>query len=591
MRLLQVLAIILLTVLAYKSHLRLKKFREVFSSVDKAFGIADEPADNLHTFVAPVNRTGFGLRGKHWLKENLKLVLTASRPAIIDGLGNYELRIFPISKNMTCNASKLDLYVRISGPEIMAGSAIPSIKDCLWTFSFHLDRPGEYIVESKILVYNGQADVHPNAFNYSNVNITDKDLPLNLRHVYFNGRKLYSPYTGCAEVCTRVPRCVSWAYPTRIASSGCELFFDDQDLSNSTVIRLLSHVSQHDKDRRKLIEVMGHQSAFGKPRAEETAYFLGCGWSFWLSDDFPCENPKTDDLITNFTFVFSRDSAQDKAPLLSKPLCTAADETSDTRSGRWVRQPYPNETECPDNTLLSGKDFQVSILKYDGEHHNCWYRENLSIIGTLCLERGCQSAKNNESVTWLHDETQFYGTWEPYKCRYMELTTHELQQCIITKNISTIKVTGSSISNIVRDYLTIRMADIQFVNATDSTVVVEMSTHSFPHLLWHNSMEEIAEKLNALPESTVKEPRYWISSVYISSEREDFVHNGRAVMFNKIAEPIFAKKGYTQLNIYDMGAAFAFDSTGQLDGLHLLGLPMKMLITKFLSHLCSDVVS
>lgn len=47
--------------------------------------------------------------------------------------------------------------------------------------------------------------------------------------------------------------------------------------------------------------------AFGQPRDEETAHFLGCGWSLWLSGEYSCKNPATDDLTANFTITYDDD--------------------------------------------------------------------------------------------------------------------------------------------------------------------------------------------------------------------------------------------------------------------------------------------
>jgi hypothetical protein len=229
------------------------------------------------------------------------------------------------------------------------------------------------------------------------------------------------------------------------------------------------------------------------------------------------------------------------------------------------------------------------MVKFDSDHSTCWYRDNLAILGNICVERGCQKWIPGAATSWFHKQSDFYGTWEPYSCRYRELTTPQLQQCIIKKNISNITTTGTSIASIVKDYLAVRIADLHFVKSTGPTVVVDISTNSFPHLLWHSSLEEIAAKLDKLPNSTLDRPKYWMTSLYITSEREEFVHNGRSRMFTEIAEPILTDKGWTELNMYDMGAAFMYDTTGQMDGLHLVGPPMKMLMTKFFSHLCRDV--
>lgn len=114
------------------------------------------------------------MRGKHWLKENVEVVLTVDR-LNVNGSGDYELFIHPVSETMHCNASKLQIWVRGGGPEIFAGSAIPHLEACPWTFLFKLQRTGEYFVEAKILIFNGRADVHPELCTFEQGYISNRN--------------------------------------------------------------------------------------------------------------------------------------------------------------------------------------------------------------------------------------------------------------------------------------------------------------------------------------------------------------------------------------------------------------------------------
>jgi hypothetical protein len=105
------------------------------------------------------------------------------------------------------------------------------------------------------------------------------------------------------------------------------------------------------------------------------------------------------------------------------------------------------------------------------------------------------------------------------------------------------------------DYLAVRTAGISYVNETNLTVKVDISTNSFPHLLWHNTMEEIATTLKKLPKSTSSMQKYWVTSLYITGEREEFVHNGRSRMFTEIAEPILKGKGWTEARFFPRNSA------------------------------------
>ena len=71
--------------------------------------------------------------------------------------------------------------------------------------------------------------------------------------------------------------------------------------------------------------------------------------------------------------------------------CTLEDEKLDVSNGRWVRYPYPNVTECgeliPEDITGEWRDFRP---KYDGDRPQCWWREDVTKIATICGESGCK---------------------------------------------------------------------------------------------------------------------------------------------------------------------------------------------------------
>jgi hypothetical protein len=170
------------------------------------------------------------------------------------------------------------------------------------------------------------------------------------------------------------------------------------------------------------------------------------------------------------------------------------------------------------------------------------------------------------------------------------LTQSDLQKCIIAKNISSITTAGASICEIVDDYLASWIADIHFVNETKTSMKVLIDTLKFPHRLCHNTKEEWVTDLRNLDNSDLQHFKYCVSNFYLISEHAEFVHNARSRMLTEVAEKILSiEKDWVELNMYDVSAAFMHDTTGQMDGLHLLGPPMKVLMTKFFSHLCNGV--
>jgi hypothetical protein len=53
------------------------------------------------------------------------------------------------------------------------------------------------------------------------------------------------------------------------------------------------------------------------------------------------------------------------------------------------------------------------------------------------------------------------------------------------------------------------------------------------------------------------------------------------------ASPQLAPAALTSLSCF---LAFTYDSATQMDGMHIVGPPMKMIVTKLFHHVCKDVV-
>jgi hypothetical protein len=91
--------------------------------------------------------------------------------------------------------------------------------------------------------------------------------------------------------------------------------------------------------------------------------------------------------------------------------------------------------------------------------------------------------------------------------------------------------------------------------------------------------------------------------------------------YNRLLSQLIEPKGLKMINAFDMTAgtvclsvilytifftprkpqhsmasntcltvAFTYDSATQMDGMHMIGPPMKMLVTKLFHHLCSGIV-
>lgn len=109
-----------------------------------------------------------------------------------------------------------------------------------------------------------------------------------------------------------------------------------------------------------------------------------------------------------------------------------------------------------------------------------------------------------------------------------------------------------------------------------------------PHLIWGKNQEEYLSHLSSLPNVTedVDVEHYFVTGFYYTSEREPHVQIDRSLAYSQMAWEILLPKGYKMLNAFDVTAAFSFDTAGQFDGLHILGPPIRTIVTKLFHHLC-----
>lgn len=294
----------------------------------------------------------------------------------------------------------LTVWVRVRGPEVFAGSAkaVQPGEDghCYWTFEFDLQIPGDYRVESKVLLWNG--NIKHDGSNRCEQQKGQVPPPIVQKypvHAGFRGFKVYAPGIVCCEVCSRQkdPPCRYWATPPEdlekpsFVTNGCELYFDKEvqskevpfrsallrnlDFHNFTGFDLVLQGTNQKKQPSRYLrsELGGWGDAFlqdflkvdastrhrrlkgveyfhGYPHNAPTPYFVGCGWNQMFTLDFPCISGELDDKVVlaqeSFTYHSFTPKVQELADAL--PLCQHQDELMDTSNGRWVKLPWPNET-------------------------------------------------------------------------------------------------------------------------------------------------------------------------------------------------------------------------------------------------------
>ena len=565
------------------------------------------------------------MRGIGYLYEQHGVVL-AGKYIYVTGRKTHSVHIHNTQENKV-NCSDIVIWVRVNGPkEIFAGQAqaihtpvntgMPSndhyINDeCHWEFDFDARSSGSYNIDAKLMEWKPHVP-RPQQCPVVTTNATIVE-PYPVRKSFL-GFKMYKPEEMCCEICSRLAgHCKAWATPIPAfpmgaiqkhkARRGCELYFENELMvlgvpPVSPMIAKLNETGQAQFD----IPVKQHsKKSYGLPHHNDTSHFLGCGWSYWFTLDYPCISGALDDNIffannsmnltdavlsveideTKAVALIGQESDGDNASLI-EPLCSAESESFENHSGRWVREPWPTEEECP-------RPFEILKVYGNDSNPNCFRRDNLSVHDQRCIEINCELIQTESLwVSPLHREKQWSGHWKHDSgCKYSQYTNIELQQCIDRRKLYGFKVKGHSIASMVNGALSKRFENITFYNNDlgDGTKV-KLSTYSLLHYC-HNPQGVKDYFENQAPNVAENEEFLWVSGFFLSSEREILCTSSRMRQYSIWGDQYLTPKGYKMINAYDMTAAMTYDTAAQHDGMHIEGPPLAMILTKIFHYLCA----
>jgi len=194
--------------------------------------------------------------------------------------------------------------------------------------------------------------------------------------------------------------------------------------------------------------------------------------------------------------------------------------------------------------------------------------------------------------------------WAPHSCRIAlhdgaaveatdekEAARSELQQCFDRRGITSVRTEGMSIAEFFGGYLTQRLTAIGWFCPKKNSKYACVSTlvngeggntatlHSFelPHVLWKKPLQEWRTVLrdrvrkSEAQENTTGSVNFhmWGFGPFISSEREAGVLASRVRDFANVArQELKAHRKWREIDWFAPGAAFTFDTSAQLDGMH-----------------------
>lgn len=569
------------------------------------------------------------LRGIGYLFEQHGIVL-AGKYAMTNNK-KHAVHIYNVHEGKEFNCSDIVIWVRVNGTkEIFAGRAgavhspvssesvanHTNNDDCHWEFPFDATISGSYSIDAKLLEWNPNV---PKAIECPVVTTNSSIVEPFPVKTSFLGFKMYHVKEMCCEICSRLEGyCKAWATPIpafprgNVVRQGCELYFENEtSLGVVPISPMIKGLNATNETEFHVPADQYSEKVYGLPHHNGTSYFLGCGWSYWFTLDFPCLSGAHDDAVffSNNRFELSdADLAMglnEKAAVtltnqdnttVRGPLCTIESESFANHSGRWYREPWPNDEECSHPYETTDKPMTFadgSISKIDwNDDPKCFRRDDhISFYDRDCIEMNCAMIDRSSLWnSWFHEERHWNGHWKHDSgCTYSQHTDNELQHCFNRRKLYGFNVDGLSIAGMIRGYLTQRFENITFYNNTELGGGTKVTISTFQMLHYCSLPDSALKKAFADARNISENEEFlWVSGYFLSSERELACFASRIKEFSMWGEEILTPKGYKMINAYDMTAAMTYDTAAQHDGMHINGPPLRMILTKILHYLCSD---
>lgn len=233
---------------------------DIVPSAHKDYNITEiqEKAINRMTGLQP-------RRGVRYLYETYNLLLVVE-PIVYSANHGVSIRIVdlhPMNVSISCTDIDLTIWVRIAGPEIISGIAIPKHNSsCTWEFNNNepLTLPGTYEVSVKVLALNDGADrIQEDCHFQKNTLFHSGTILQN----YTPPGVFYHTEHNCCEMCTRHENCTHFvAFLNPSDSVRCRLY-------SSVTSGAYSVTSDNDN----VLTYAGISKSKQRP-----IIFLGCGY-------------------------------------------------------------------------------------------------------------------------------------------------------------------------------------------------------------------------------------------------------------------------------------------------------------------------
>jgi hypothetical protein len=297
--------------------------------------------------------------GKQFIFSAHKLLLhVEGLPARVEPGKTYKISIVNLT-NEPCKASRLSIWMGVRGPQLHGGAAVPDEESCSWSYELKVDIAGEYVLDVRLLHWDGHLDTDMKQCNNVDGMAYNMDEATVVHTEPRNKGRFYGNELACCELCTRMAPfngCKYWTWWSLEAPGGkkhldkpkCALF---SAVGGSTT-------DPEEAKERKIIS--------GVARTEAVKMYLGSSMPFhhkWCR--------REDEIVsTHFTAAEAADDADASAePLAAAGIGAELDGTVDENTtplckgvageggstgvttrfhGRWVSYEKKGRATCND---------------------------------------------------------------------------------------------------------------------------------------------------------------------------------------------------------------------------------------------------
>ncbi|KAH9248584.1 hypothetical protein BASA81_013768 [Batrachochytrium salamandrivorans] len=588
-----------------------------------------------------------GLRGVSWIHRHLNGALIAS-PNVAESLLNTDaqgwatVRFVDVSEKQQCPpemANLVSIYVRFSGPELMAVVAEPVLGKCEWKAKVQFTIPGEYTVLARLLHYNGKLDI-----------TEDCELQTDLAQVRFKLMHKIPRYPyyvndpDCRKMCTRYEHCT---HSMGFTSDGnpCYLFTE----SNNSDSFLASEVfTKYNESETKLqVGLCRKTIPFTK---QEWVWQLGCGRDEMLLRWASCAGlnqtqtgrrmKAVEDMIL-FEFEHSNlavpmlrsktkltlDQAQREFDSPVLPVCTLTQLAKHFDNGRWTRTPDWRVEDCGKLPIFDVYNWATSPTQLNSTDMMCNLRYELDTLNQQYSDSAYRSRftypyfevwKTELSDTYFppNPPVQYLGNkrWTGYfrlppqaKCAFPPLiSTKQLRQCVIDKNLE-FHLHGDSIIEFFSHYFYAqinlafpeRVVDPHtkfpqvFTNPLPSKKSVKkvmVANFNVPNAMTYQQTDIIQRAFEGelkVYNSSQMHHKVFLTSPFTIWERRNGLTAERMDLLANLMRQVLKKRGWEEVNLNRLSREWTMDSTPERDSLHTTAHSMVIAAQQFFHLVCA----